>query len=168
MSVFDDATAARVEAIRVRATRDYLYGPPVREVRFDVIGKPVPKARPRMARGRIYTPRTTVAYEAHVMRTALLAAAGAGMRAAPVGKADAARFAFFAGPVAVELRVFFPDRRRRDLDNATKSLLDGMQLGRRKGTALLADDDQVVDLHVTKAVDRERPRVEVTVREVAG
>ena len=141
--------------------------PMTRSVRFDVLGKPIPKARPRMARGRIYTPRTTADYEAHVMRAALLCASGAGIgKARPVGKADGARFAFFAGPVEVELAVFFPDKRRRDLDNAAKSVLDGLQLGRRKGTALLADDDQVVRLVVSKAVDRERPRVEVTVREV--
>jgi len=139
-----------------------------RSVRFDVLGKPVPKARPRMARGRIYTPRTTADYEAHVMRTALLCASGAGIgRPQPVGSRQA-QFAYFAGPVAVELAVYFPDKRRRDLDNAAKSVLDGLQLGRRKGTALLGDDDQVVSLLVTKAVDRERPRVEVTVREVTS
>ena len=170
MSAFDSEINARVEAMTKRAVASAFVEAhsPARAVRFDVLGKPVPKARPRMGKGgRIYTPRTTADYEAHVMRTALLCASGAGIgKAQPVGKADGARFAYFGGPVEVELAVFFPDRRRRDLDNAAKSVLDGLQLGRRKGTALLADDDQVVRLVVTKAVDRERPRVEVTVREV--
>ena len=138
-----------------------------RSVRFDVIGKPQPKQRARRGKsGRWYTPTATQEFEAHVMRTSLLVAAGQGMRALPCGKPDGARFAFFDGPVEVTLAVFFPDARKRDVDNVGKSVLDGMQLGRRKGTALLADDDQVQRLVVSKAIDRDRPRVEVTVREL--
>jgi crossover junction endodeoxyribonuclease RusA len=41
------------------------------------------------------------------------------------------------GAVSVTLRLWFPDRRRRDLDNVAKSVLDGLN-----GVAY-ADDSQI-------------------------
>jgi Holliday junction resolvase RusA-like endonuclease len=59
---------------------------------------------------------------------------------------------------AVELRCFVGNARTIDCDNAAKNILDGL-----KGTCF-PDDRQVVDLHVTKQIDREQPRLEVLVR----
>ena len=47
-----------------------------------------------------------------------------------------------AGPLAVSLDVHPPDRRRRDVDNVQKPLLDALQHG-----GAYADDSQIKDLH---------------------
>jgi Holliday junction resolvase RusA-like endonuclease len=49
------------------------------------------------------------------------------------------------GPLAVEVDVYPPDLRRRDLDNTQKALLDALQHG-----GAYADDSQVVKLVLTK------------------
>jgi Holliday junction resolvase RusA-like endonuclease len=60
------------------------------------------------------------------------------------------------GPLAVEVSLFWPDKRNRDIDNI-KALLDAC-------TGILwGDDGQITDLHLMKGVDREHPRVEMKV-----
>lgn len=49
------------------------------------------------------------------------------------------------GPLAVEVEVYPPDSRRRDIDNVQKALLDALQHG---GAYL--DDSQVVRLAIVK------------------
>ena len=63
-----------------------------------------------------------------------------------------------AGLVAVQLRVFYPDR-RQDLDPSI--VYDLLQ---RHG--VIVNDRQVVEKHEVRRVDRENPRVEITVREL--
>ncbi|RWR13812.1 RusA family crossover junction endodeoxyribonuclease [Paenirhodobacter populi] len=105
---------------------------------FEVPGKPVPKARPRLGRnGSVYTPATTTAFEKTVARYA---------KAAGVKPAS--------GPISLEIVSEFsipktwtkarksnangqPHMCRPDLDNLTKSVLDGLN-----GIAF-ADDAQV-------------------------
>jgi Holliday junction resolvase RusA-like endonuclease len=117
-----------------------------RSITFVVRGPPVPKARARAGKnGAHYTPRETRDYEMHCKVTAL----GACLKGAwPV--AD--------GPVAVTIRCYFPDARRRDLDNCAKSATDACN------GVLWVDDSQIRDLHVHGAIDREWPRLEMTVR----
>lgn len=50
-----------------------------------------------------------------------------------------------AGPLAVTIDVFPPDRRRRDIDNLTKSLLDALEHGHA-----YHDDSQIESLTITK------------------
>lgn len=50
------------------------------------------------------------------------------------------------GALAVEIVAHMPDKRRRDLDNVLKALLDGLT-----HAGVWADDSQVVDLHIRKA-----------------
>lgn len=60
------------------------------------------------------------------------------------------------GPVRLKIALYWPDARNRDVDNI-KALLDAC-------TGILwADDGQIADLHITKAVDRKNPRVEMEV-----
>lgn len=60
------------------------------------------------------------------------------------------------GPVAMELTLYWPDRRKHDIDNI-KALLDAL-------TGIIYEDDgQIVDLHTMKEFDKERPRVEMRV-----
>lgn len=63
------------------------------------------------------------------------------------------------GDVALELRVFRA-RKRGDVDNRIKVLLDSM-IG-----VLYDDDDQVTELHVYRDDDKKDPRVEVKAWEV--
>jgi Holliday junction resolvase RusA-like endonuclease len=94
-----------------------------------------------------YTPARTRGWEALVADVARLA-----MRGRPP----------LEGPVELTLRFYRQDRRRCDGDNLTKCLLDAMQ-GR-----VFENDDQVVACHWYKLLDRERPRVEVEVREMGN
>lgn len=60
------------------------------------------------------------------------------------------------GALAVEIELWWPDRRNRDIDNV-KALLDAL-------TGILwLDDGQITDLHLMKGVDRNHPRVEMKV-----
>lgn len=114
---------------------------------FVIPGPPQPKERPRVGkRGHVYTPRRTSSYEGKARVNALAAVASCRWRREPGSR------------YAVDLAVYFPDARRRDLDNVAKAVLDACD-----GVAF-ADDAEVDELHVVRAVDRERPRVEVSVR----
>jgi hypothetical protein len=140
---------------------------PVAVLRFEVEGKPQAWQRTGGAGRRRFKPQATRDYEALVGRRGALAASEAGLPARPAD-GSGRRLAYFLGPVGLVVRVFWADRRRRDVDNVAKAVMDAIQLGRGPGVALLADDSQVTDLRVVKGVDRERPRIEVEVREIEG
>ncbi len=113
---------------------------------FVVPGPPQPKERPRTGkRGNVYTPDGTRSYEQTVRVHALRAVASCGWQREPADR------------YTVTLAVYFPDERRRDLDNVCKAVLDGCN-----GVAF-ADDSEVDEVHMVRAVDRERPRIEVRV-----
>jgi Holliday junction resolvase RusA-like endonuclease len=63
------------------------------------------------------------------------------------------------GPLAVEVDIYPPDRRRRDIDNVQKALLDALQHGRA-----YADDSQIVRLVLTKREPTEGGRTVVRIR----
>jgi Holliday junction resolvase RusA-like endonuclease len=64
-------------------------------------------------------------------------------------------------PVRVTMHVVTRTR-AGDLDNRIKPTLDALQ-------GLAYDDDKrVVEIHATRGVDRENPRVEITVEEAAS
>lgn len=123
------------------------------EIRFTVPGPSVPKARPRVIQyetdeglqSRGVTPARTEAYETIV-----------GYAARAVCPWDAST----NQPVSIVMWFYMPDRRRRDLDNAIKAILDGIT------GVLIEDDNQVVHLEACKSVDRDNPRTEVVVRVV--
>ena len=118
-------------------------------ITFTIPGRPIPKGRPRLGvRGRrayIYTPERTREYEQAV---------GLCARAAVQGDA-------LECPVAVKIDLFLHGKRRIDVDNCAKSILDGMN-----GVVYL-DDNQVVDLRVRKLREKNKKeqRVEVEVWE---
>ncbi len=75
----------------------------------------------------------------------------------------------FSGPVDVCVRAFWPTGNkvgpgtgtaRGDVDAIIKAVLDALAHAK-----VIADDSQVVMVVATKAVDRKRPRVEVSVRQ---
>jgi crossover junction endodeoxyribonuclease RusA len=49
----------------------------------------------------------------------------------------------FLGAVAVEIDVFFPDRRTRDLDNLAKGIFDAIA-----HAGVIGDDSQIIDLRL--------------------
>lgn len=60
------------------------------------------------------------------------------------------------GLLSLKLAFWWPDKRKHDIDNL-KTLLDSL-------TGIVWEDDsQIVELHVTKGVDRENPRLEMEV-----
>lgn len=118
---------------------------------FVVEGPPQPKERPRRGfNGRWYTPKATAAYEHKVGACAL----AAGLRP------DAAES--HAGEYRVVVRLWFKDRRRRDVDNVVKSILDGLN-----GIAFV-DDSQIAEMTVQRNMDRDCPRAEITVELTDG
>ncbi len=112
-------------------------------IKITVPGRPVPKGRPRLGvRGKkvyIYTPTETKEYEKLVGWTAK----AQGCR--PTDK-----------PVIASLDIY--TRRKMDLDNVAKSILDGLN------GVVYKDDDQVVELLVRKfQVKQTEERVEIKI-----
>lgn len=62
------------------------------------------------------------------------------------------------GPLEVTITTFWPDKRKRDVDN-TKGFIDALS------GIVWADDSQIQDLHQKKRFDKENPRVEVVVKD---
>lgn len=60
-------------------------------------------------------------------------------------------------PLALNVLLYFGDRRRRDIDAYLKILLDSME------GIVYEDDVQVTELHVYKEIDVDDPRVVVQV-----
>ena len=101
----------------------------------------------RNFRGRTVISREGRAYREDVQ--ALLATAGQGGK--PPGDT----------PLALAMDAFPPDRRRRDLDNIQKPLLDALE------HAGVYEDDGQIDLLITQRRASEKPgRVEVDVQEM--
>jgi Holliday junction resolvase RusA-like endonuclease len=118
------------------------------KIQFLVDGKPIPKARARRgAGGRWITPKRTRAYEKKVSMLAFIHLSASKNRGWPKD----ARY-------RVTLEVTFPDRRRRDLDNIAKAILDALN------TVAWNDDDQVNELIVNRCEpDKKCPGVVVSV-----
>jgi Holliday junction resolvase RusA-like endonuclease len=128
-------------------------------LRFTVPGIPVPKERPRVTRNRktgrtrIYTPRATHNYEETVGHHALRAKGLAGWPKPERGHA-----------YRVSLRIFFDASNEPDLDNVTKSVLDGMN------RLIYHDDREVTDMVLAKrpvSAFRDQ-RVEVVVERLSA
>jgi len=60
----------------------------------------------------------------------------------------------------VNIKLYFGDKRRRDIDNYNKTILDSME------GIVYEDDCQIKKLVVEKFVDKDNPRVEITIMEV--
>lgn len=83
-------------------------------------------------------------YWRHVGTRVLISKAGRRYRSDVAAVLTAERVKPLEGELAVQIDVFPPDRRRRDLDNTLKALLDAMQGG------AYVDDNQIGELHVER------------------
>ena len=106
-----------------------------------VEGNPIPKGRPRVMDGHTYTPQATRDYEALVREAAALEWKQKPMR----------------GPLSLKLTFYRANRRRADLDNLMKAVVDALQ------GIVLFDDNQIATALIHKHVDCERPRVEIMI-----
>lgn len=61
------------------------------------------------------------------------------------------------GDTDVDITLYFPNHRRRDSDNAIKTVFDALT------GIVLKDDSQITDHHVHKRVDAVNPRVELII-----
>lgn len=91
-----------------------------------VLGKPVPKERPRMFKGRVVTPKKTLDYEKKV------ANATKEIISNPITTRG----------ISVTIVAYFKNKVHGDADNIAKSILDGMN-----GVAW-TDDRLISELHV--------------------
>lgn len=66
-----------------------------------------------------------------------------------------------AGPIELEIVVFPPDRRRRDIDNVQKALLDALEAG-----GAYEDDSQIVRLTIEKGKPVKGGRTIVQIKKV--
>jgi crossover junction endodeoxyribonuclease RusA len=60
-------------------------------------------------------------------------------------------------PMRVRIDLFLPDKRRRDIDNLSKAILDGCN------NIVWKDDTQVCYLRIRKFLDKSAPRVNVEI-----
>jgi len=117
---------------------------PDKTARLVVRGDPRTKGRPRFANGRAYTPKETTVAE-KTIRDAWR----------QTGESP------FEFDVLVDVSFFMATRRRKDLDNLVKLVLDALN-----GEAF-ADDSQVVEINARKIFsDKENARTELTLREL--
>ncbi len=66
------------------------------------------------------------------------------------------------GDLVVELRIFVPDKRKRDADNLLKLSLDAIAAG------LGVDDSRFLPRIMSRELDRKNPRIEVRVFQEGG
>jgi Holliday junction resolvase RusA-like endonuclease len=121
--------------------------------------EPVPKARPRLGRGRIFTPRTTEVAE-HRIRLAWEREVGGAPLAGPIALRVVV---YLRQPAGVPKRDRLTARptKRPDLDNFAKTVLDALN------HVAYLDDAQVVALTAEKryAIGH-APRWEIAVEEL--
>lgn len=116
---------------------------------FVVPGLPVPLARPRVYRRkgkvRTITPPKSASYEDRIRWLA---------------RAAMPRDWRTDGEFEVSILLVFKDGVHGDVDNCAKACLDALN------RISYADDKQVAELHVKRAYDEARPRVEVVVTRI--
>ena len=116
-----------------------------RPIKFTFPGDPVPAPRPRFGQGRTYMPAGYTDYKEGL---------------AWAFKAEMKRRKPMRGPIVLVLEFHRKNRRRVDLDNLAKTVMDA-------GNGVVWEDDsQVFDKHTRKVLGCADPRVEVTLEEV--
>ncbi|KAA5541494.1 RusA family crossover junction endodeoxyribonuclease [Roseiconus nitratireducens] len=107
-------------------------------------------------------PPSVNTYWRHVGNRVLVSKKGRQYQATVSSLLDRKNTKTLDGELIVDIRLVPPDRRRRDVDNSLKALLDAMQFG-----GAYHDDAQIVRLTVEKhQPDPDDPRAEVVVQHV--
>ncbi len=117
---------------------------PDRVVRFEVWGEPRPKQRPRVTQRGTFTPKETIEAEKRIRHCWR-----------KLGQEP------FAHQLLVEIDFYNGNKRKRDLDNMAKLVLDALN------HEAYDDDTQVVELNVRKFyTSTERARTMITLQEI--
>ena len=62
-----------------------------------------------------------------------------------------------AGPLSLHIHFYFGSKRKRDLDNQSKLILDAL-------TGIVYEDDSLIDeLHLYRHFDKAKPRIDIAV-----
>jgi crossover junction endodeoxyribonuclease RusA len=101
-------------------------------------------------------------YWRRVGHRTLISREGRRFRARVLAILAALRVEPMTGPLHVEVDLHPPDRRRRDIDNVQKALLDALQHG-----GAYADDGQIDRLVLTRCECAEGGKTVVRIREIA-
>lgn len=64
------------------------------------------------------------------------------------------------GNVKLEVKLYFGDKKKRDIDNFNKLVIDSLT------GIVFEDDSQITELNLTKLYDKELPRIELEVAEI--
>ena len=115
-------------------------------IAFRVYGNPVPKQSFRYVKGGGYTSPRVTAWQSTVTLSAVQAMRGADP---------------LEGELSVSLVFFLPDKRRRDLDNLSKAVLDAMN------RVVYTDDQQITALRIIKLFGAD-PGVDVEVKGIVS
>ena len=129
--------------------------------KYIIEGECIPKGRPRVTRrGHTYTPKRTRDYENHV-KASLIEQGAKKLKMPLTVKIDVYK-GYLKSWTKKQLRQAKSGElqpfRRPDIDNYTKSILDGAD------GILYKDDAQIIRLEVEKHYDKE-PRVEIQIGE---
>ena len=111
-------------------------------IKFSVNGIPRPKQSFRYSKAGSYTDPKVKAWQDSVSWAAKEAMAG---------------WEMMDGYLQATITFYVPDHRRRDTDNMSKCVLDAMN------KIVYNDDTQVIDLHLHKRIDKDAPRIVVSV-----
>lgn len=106
-------------------------------------------------------PPSANTYYRRVGAKTLISAAGREYARTVTGLCRAARVCRHDGRLRVVITACPPDRRRRDLDNLLKGLLDALT-----HAGLWADDEQIDDLRIIRGANVSGGKVVVSVREI--
>jgi crossover junction endodeoxyribonuclease RusA len=101
-------------------------------------------------------------YWRHVGAKTLLSRAGRKYRQAVTLRVVLAGRPRIDGRLAVEIEAFAPDRRKLDLDNRLKAILDALE-----HAGVYADDEQIDDLHIRRGEVRKGGALAVVIRRAA-
>ena len=111
-----------------------------------------------MVEFRLPYPPSVNHYWRRVGQRTLISRGGRAFRAAVCSHLAAQGVRPITGPLVVNIDVFPPDRRRRDIDNCLKSLLDALQHG-----GVYLDDSQITVLRAQKHAAVKDGHVVVTI-----
>ncbi|WP_345318290.1 RusA family crossover junction endodeoxyribonuclease [Novipirellula rosea] len=92
-------------------------------------------------------------YWRHVGQRVLISKKGREYRAEVSGLLNRKRVEPLVGPLSVDIELHMPDRRRRDIDNVLKAMLDALQWG-----GAFLDDNQVMRLAIEKVVPENKSK----------
>jgi crossover junction endodeoxyribonuclease RusA len=114
-------------------------------VKIVVDGAPVPKGRPRLGKGRVYTPKRTKAQEEKIKLFALL-------------EMRVKRLKPFEGGICLDVEIVQKSR-RGDIDNHVKLVSDALN------GIVYVDDRQIDEIHVWRTIYDDREKTIITVSE---